>query len=320
MVNPNETTLPNLLKQRGYKSALFGKFHLGIQSNDPYGYGDGSRALGFDYFDGWLDATGDPSSIDQTAGGVSPAGTWSCGFVRDAAHGGADSGACYAGDGTCTVISEIRSRGAGPCLPWTRGGIFDPDQACADPVPGYINFATLSGTLRVAAGDQQRGWIGRAGAADRYSRTDLSRHGGGRRRDQLDQPAARESAMDGDACPSRRCIPRSCNHRVIAARRGTRQQQSRLFEHRRSKSSDQPDGRGVRHGNRAAFGGHRTCHPRTGMAASLSSEANQYGYRHGHRQRQPGQRGEVALRSLRARNPRSIKPAYGVPGSSRARR
>src|SRR3954447_16913329 len=34
MVNPNEVTLPNLLKPRGYKSALFGKFHLGIQSND----------------------------------------------------------------------------------------------------------------------------------------------------------------------------------------------------------------------------------------------------------------------------------------------
>jgi arylsulfatase A-like enzyme len=31
MVNPNEITLPRLLKLRGYKSALFGKFHLGIQ-------------------------------------------------------------------------------------------------------------------------------------------------------------------------------------------------------------------------------------------------------------------------------------------------
>ena len=35
MVNPNEETLPNLLRRRGYKSALFGKFHLGIQSNNP---------------------------------------------------------------------------------------------------------------------------------------------------------------------------------------------------------------------------------------------------------------------------------------------
>jgi len=105
MVNPNEETLPDLLRRRGYKSALFGKFHLGIQSNNPYGYGM-VHALGFDYFDGWSDATGDPSSIDQTAGGVSPTGTWSCGFVRDAAHGGADTGACYAGNGTCSVIAK----------------------------------------------------------------------------------------------------------------------------------------------------------------------------------------------------------------------
>src|SRR5262245_19305831 len=60
MVNPNEVTLPQLLKPRGYKSALFGKFHLGIQANDPYGLGM-VRALGFDYFNGWLDETGDPS-------------------------------------------------------------------------------------------------------------------------------------------------------------------------------------------------------------------------------------------------------------------
>src|SRR5579863_6048441 len=95
-INPNEVTVPQLLKQRGYKSALFGKFHLGIQNNNPYGYGM-VQALGWDYFDGWLDATGDPSSIDTTAGGVSPLDTWSCGFVRDASDGGADSGACYAG-------------------------------------------------------------------------------------------------------------------------------------------------------------------------------------------------------------------------------
>ncbi len=142
MVNPNETTLPTLLKQSGYKSALFGKFHLGIQSHDPYGISM-VTALGFDYFDGWLDATGDPSSIDQTAGGVAPAGTWSCGFVRDAAHGGADTGACYAGDGTCQVITKSGPEAPGRvCL--DGGGIFDPDQSCTDPVPGYINFATLS--------------------------------------------------------------------------------------------------------------------------------------------------------------------------------
>jgi arylsulfatase A-like enzyme len=52
MVNPNEITLPKLLKPRGYTSALFGKFHMVIQENDPYGYAM-LHALGFDYFDGW---------------------------------------------------------------------------------------------------------------------------------------------------------------------------------------------------------------------------------------------------------------------------
>jgi len=142
MVSPNEVTVPKLLKQRGYKSAMFGKFHIGIQGNNPYGYGM-VRALGWDYFYGWLDATGDPSSIDQTAGGVSPAGTWSCGFVRDSNNGGADTGACYAGDNTCTVISKIGTETPGRVCR-DSGGIFDPNQVCTDPRPDYINFATLT--------------------------------------------------------------------------------------------------------------------------------------------------------------------------------
>ena len=101
------------------------------------------HALGFDYFDGWLDATGDPSSIDQTAGGVSPPGTWSCGFVRDAAHGGADTGACYAGNGTCAVIAKSGAEAPGRICRYA-GGIFDPNQACSDPPPGYINFRYVS--------------------------------------------------------------------------------------------------------------------------------------------------------------------------------
>jgi hypothetical protein len=141
MVNPNEITLPKLLKQRGYQSALFGKFHLGIQANDPYGLAM-VHALGFDYFDGWLDETGDPSSIDTTAGGVP--GNWSCGFVRDAAHSGADTGACYAADGTCSVITKTSAEAPGRVCR-DSGGIFDPNQACTSPPPANLNFSTYSG-------------------------------------------------------------------------------------------------------------------------------------------------------------------------------
>ena len=143
MVNHNEMTIPKLLKQKGYKSAMFGKFHMGTQGNNPYGLSM-VTALGWDYYDGWLDETGDPSSIDSTAGGVSPTGTWTCGFVRDAANGGADTGACYAADGTCQIITKTGAEAPGRICR-DGGGIFDPNQTCVSPVPGYINFETLSG-------------------------------------------------------------------------------------------------------------------------------------------------------------------------------
>ena len=83
MVSPYEMTAPKLLARRGYQSALFGKFHLGLQGNNPAGIAMVS-ALGWNYFAGYLDETGDPSSIDTSAGGVAPPGTWSCGFVTGA--------------------------------------------------------------------------------------------------------------------------------------------------------------------------------------------------------------------------------------------
>jgi Sulfatase len=143
MVSPYEMTTPKLLAQRGYESAMFGKFHLALQGHDPAGYAMPYN-LGWSYFAGWLDETGDPSSIDTTAGGVAPHGTWSCGFVPGAAQGGADSGACYMADGAC---GELVSSGAIPpgriCR--DRGGIFDPDKSCQSPPPDYLDFATLSG-------------------------------------------------------------------------------------------------------------------------------------------------------------------------------
>lgn len=142
-VSPYETTIPKLLKERGYKSALFGKFHLGLQGNNPFGYSM-VQSLGWDYFYGWLDETGDPSSIDTTAGGVAPAHTWSCGFVPGAGDGGADQGACYAANQTCQEMNRL-----GPIPPGRMcrdsGGIFDPNQKCQAPRPANINFSTLSG-------------------------------------------------------------------------------------------------------------------------------------------------------------------------------
>ena len=142
MVSPYEVTVPKLLAQQGYESALFGKFHLALQGHDPAGY-TMPYDRGWNYFSGWLDQTGDPSSIDTTAGGVAPAGTWSCGFVGGSDVGGADSGACYMVDGTCAAVSAN-----GPVPPGRScrdaGGIFDPNQACQTPPPPYLDFSKLS--------------------------------------------------------------------------------------------------------------------------------------------------------------------------------
>lgn len=141
-VSPFEMTAPKLLKQKDYQSALFGKFHLGLQANNPFRDAM-PRSLGWDYFFGWLDETGDPSSIDTTAGGVAPMGTYSCGFVRGLAQGGADSGACYAANNTCQPMANVGGVPPGRTCR-DNGGIFDPDTTCQSPQPGYINFSTLS--------------------------------------------------------------------------------------------------------------------------------------------------------------------------------
>ncbi|MCG6860973.1 MAG: sulfatase-like hydrolase/transferase [Chromatiaceae bacterium] len=144
MVSPYDMTTPKVLAERGYESALFGKFHIALQANNeaelllPY-------SLGWDYFAGWLDETGDPSSIDTTAGGVARRGTYACGFVPGAdQENGADSGACYMPDDSCSEMSS-----SGPVPPGRtcrdQGGIFDPDKRCQRRTPGNINFDTYSG-------------------------------------------------------------------------------------------------------------------------------------------------------------------------------
>ncbi|MEA2627165.1 MAG: hypothetical protein QOD06_3210 [Candidatus Binatota bacterium] len=145
MVSPYEVTVPKLLAGAGYESALFGKFHLALQGHNPAGDG-GPHDLGWSYFAGWLDESGDPSSIDKTAGGVAPAGTsYPCGFVPGATQpGGADTGACYQPDGSCR---ELTATGTVPPGRTCRdqGGILDPNQSCQTPPPDNLDFEILSG-------------------------------------------------------------------------------------------------------------------------------------------------------------------------------
>ncbi len=145
-VSPFEMSVPSLLKQQGYQSALFGKFHLGIQGHNPFHEAMPS-SLGWDYFYGWLDPTGDPASIDTTAGtgDAEEGGPYNCGFVPGADQGGADFGACYSANGACTAMTA--SGGVPPgrsCR--DSGGILDPAQSCQVEMPENIasGFQNLS--------------------------------------------------------------------------------------------------------------------------------------------------------------------------------
>lgn len=137
---PFETTTPNILRTAGYESALFGKFHLTNSptnpqspSTDPYN-GTPVTQLGWDYFKGWYD--GGPSAIDTTAGGIAGIDTYKCGYVPTTAidpDKGADWGACYKADGSCTYLS-----GGTPghtCI--ISGGLLMPEQTCSLP-PGVL--------------------------------------------------------------------------------------------------------------------------------------------------------------------------------------
>jgi arylsulfatase A-like enzyme len=153
--SPFEVTTPLVLRNRGYKNALFGKWHLSeVPSNDSNGNPNpgnsmGNAAphdLGWDFYFG--DLEGAPRAIDTTAGGVASTdpttglGPYTCGFVNKAAFG-----ACYFSDGSCSAIgqpgdppSAIPGR---TCL--ERGGILIADAACQNIVPNVVNFNLFNG-------------------------------------------------------------------------------------------------------------------------------------------------------------------------------
>src|SRR5690606_36111309 len=102
-VSPYDMTAPKLLKQAGYESAMFGKFHIAGPENNEAGNAT-PAVLGWDYFHGWIG--GLPGSVDTTAGGIAPDKTYSCGFVPSKLAGGTDTGACYKADNTCKPITR----------------------------------------------------------------------------------------------------------------------------------------------------------------------------------------------------------------------
>ena len=77
--SPFEVTAPRLLEEAGYRSALFGKFHLAQNEENPYGI-SAPASVGFTHFNGTL--LGGPPYIDETvAGQITDRGVVaSCGY------------------------------------------------------------------------------------------------------------------------------------------------------------------------------------------------------------------------------------------------
>jgi hypothetical protein len=170
-VSPYEATTPKILRTVGYKSALFGKYHLAGPTNNPYGNGT-PNANGFDYFDGFLE--GAPHPIDTTGGGVTVTskanpnfwtGPYSCGYIPNAnATGGvgADIGACYFADKRgCKVISTANAPTPGrACL--EQGGILVPHAtSCSATPPAGVDFTRPNGyyVFNLVTNDLQKGTV-----------------------------------------------------------------------------------------------------------------------------------------------------------------
>ena len=138
-LNPYQHTLLDHLATVGYTSAMVGKWHMGGPENNQAEKATPIEA-GFDYYYG--NVQGFLRSIDSTAGGIAPKGTYSCGFVPSLAsdsENGADTGACYAANGGCAVISAPETSEPGrTCM--EQGGLFDPNSVCMSPPPAHLDF------------------------------------------------------------------------------------------------------------------------------------------------------------------------------------
>ncbi|SAI50926.1 sulfatase [Bordetella ansorpii] len=133
-ISPYDQTAPKLLKQAGYVSGMFGKFHLAGPENNQAGNSTPAQ-LGWDYFYGWIG--GLPGSIDTTAGGAHAQGSKVCGFDQSRI-----GGACYHADGTCqSVPAATLTRDAPGLQCLTQGGVFASGQACGASAPAGLNFS-----------------------------------------------------------------------------------------------------------------------------------------------------------------------------------
>jgi arylsulfatase A-like enzyme len=105
--SPFEMTTPRVLEQVGYDSALFGKFHLADEANNPAGYA-APESVGFRHFNGTL--FGSPQPIDTTLAGQlreADVPLYSCGFPVDAETNLPAICACAYPDGEVPCVPAV---------------------------------------------------------------------------------------------------------------------------------------------------------------------------------------------------------------------
>ncbi len=143
--SPYEATTPRLLEPAGYATALFGKFHLADESNNPAGYA-APASVGFTHFNGTL--YGSPPGIDFTLGGqLTKADTplYSCGFPVDAETNSPAICACAFADGTCAdEVDALECIAAGGVPLVDDAGA--PIGRCADADPSSVDFELWNGS------------------------------------------------------------------------------------------------------------------------------------------------------------------------------
>ncbi len=126
--SPFEVTTPRILEPAGYRTALFGKFHLAQNENNPAGFG-APASLGFDHFDGTM--LGGPPFIDTTVFGQVAEGTYSCGYPT-LPDGGTTTGACGFENGDC-----IAGLDAVDCLAMGGVPLVSPDGSVVTDCDGF---------------------------------------------------------------------------------------------------------------------------------------------------------------------------------------